>query len=242
MVSTGSTHGGSALGREVDWSPRAAPDGRLLIGRWCRVVPLADEHLEALFAEVCAPGTEPDWAYLATGPYDSFEDFAAMCRASTVEPGRLSTAILDAEGRPVGMASYLRIQPDQGSIEVGSILYGPSLQRTTAATEAMYLLMSHAFDELGYRRYEWKCNSLNARSMRAAERLGFTYEGTFRNAMVVKGRNRDTAWFSVTDLEWPLVRTALEIWMSEDNQGSEGQLQTLQSVRGELSGHGSGQR
>ena len=99
-------------------------------------------------------------------------------------------------------------------------------------------MMSHAFDDLGYRRYEWKCNSLNARSVRAAERLGFTYEGTFRNAMVVKGRNRDTAWFSITDDEWPLVRTALEIWMSEDNQGSEGQLETLEAVRRGLSGEG----
>jgi RimJ/RimL family protein N-acetyltransferase len=224
------------LGRPVDWSPRPAPDGRPLVGRWCRVVPLAEEHLPALYAEVCAPGTEADWAYLATGPYDDPEDFAAMCRASMSEPQRLSTVVLDTTGRPVGMASYLRIQPEHGSIEVGSILHGPSLQRTTAATEAMYLMMSHAFDDLGYRRYEWKCNSLNARSMRAAERLGFTYEGTHRNAMVVKGRSRDTAWFSITDDEWPLVRTALEIWMSDDNQGTEGQLQTLEAVRAELSG------
>ena len=226
------------LGRVVDWSPGQAPDGRPLTGRWCRVVPLTEEHVPALYAEVCAPGTEGDWAYLATGPYADLEDFAAMCTASLVEPQRLSAVVLDAAGKPVGMASYLRIQPDHGSVEVGSILYGPSLQRTTAATEAMYLMMSHAFDDLGYRRYEWKCNSLNARSVRAAERLGFTYEGTFRNAMVVKGRNRDTAWFSITDDEWPLVRTALEIWMSEDNQGSEGQLETLEAVRRGLSGEG----
>jgi len=239
VVSTSSTGGGRStggIGREVDGTPRAAPDGRPLVGRWCRVVPLAEEHLTALHAEVCAPGTEDDWAFLATGPYSDLDDFAAMCRASTTEPHRLSLAVLDADGRPVGMASYLRIQPEHGSIEVGSILYGPSLQRTTAATEAMYLLMSHAFDDLGYRRYEWKCNSLNVRSVRAAERLGFTYEGTHRNAMVVKGRSRDTAWFSIIDDEWPLVRTALEIWMSDDNQGSEGQLQSLEGVRRELSG------
>ena len=219
MVSTSSTSG---LGREVDWTPRAAPDGRPLVGRWCRVVPLGEEHVPSLYAEVCAPGTEDDWAYLATGPYAEVDDFAAMCRAATTEPQRLSMAVLDADGRPVGMASYLRIQPEHGSIEVGSILHGPSLQRTTAATEAMYLLMSHAFDDLGYRRLEWKCNALNARSCRAAERLGFTFEGIFRQHMIVKGGNRDTAWYSILDREWPAVNAGFEAWLAEENFDTEG--------------------
>ena len=224
------------VGRALDWTPRPAPDGRALEGRWCRVVPLGEEHLADLYAELNGPGSEGDWTYLSTpGPYARPEDFAAMCRASTTEPQRLSMVVLDVAGRAVGMVSYLRIQPAHGSVEVGAIMHGPSLQRTTAATEAMYLLMRHAFDDLGYRRYEWKCDSLNARSRAAALRLGFTYEGTWRNAMVTKGRSRDTAWFSVTDTEWPLVRAAFETWLAPENQTEAGQVRSLAEVRRTLS-------
>jgi len=223
------------VGRPLAWTPRPAPDGRLLAGRWCSVVPLDEPHLRDLYAEVCGVESDADWVYLAIGPYRTFEDFASMCRASMVEPGRLSAVLLDAHDRPVGMASYLRIQPEHGSVEVGSILLGPRLQRTTAATEAMYLMMRHAFDDLVYRRYEWKCDSLNARSRAAAARLGFTYEGTFRNAMVSKGRNRDTAWFSITDDEWPAIRKAFEAWLAPDNHSASGQVSSLQQVREQVS-------
>jgi RimJ/RimL family protein N-acetyltransferase len=132
-------------------------------------------------------------------------------------------AIVDtASGSPVGVASYLRIAPDMGSIEVGHLSYSPALQRTAAATEAMYLMMRRAFDELGYRRYEWKCDSLNAPSRAAAIRLGFQYEGLFRDAVVYKGRNRDNAWYSIVADEWPALRTAFERWLDPANFGPEG--------------------
>jgi len=124
--------------------------------------------------------------------------------------------------RPLGQAAYLRIVPDHGSIEIGNIWFGPPLQRTTAATEAIYLLARHAFDDLGYRRLEWKCNALNAASRRAAERFGFTFEGIFRNHLVVKGRNRDTAWFAIADDDWPAIRAGFEAWLAADNFDSEG--------------------
>lgn len=133
-------------------------------------------------------------------------------------------------GRAVGVLSLLRVQPDVGSIEVGHVHYSPSLQRRRAATEAQYLLMAYAFDDLHYRRYEWKCDALNAPSRAAAQRLGFRYEGTFRQASVVKGRNRDTAWYSIIDTEWPGVRTAIRSWLSEDNFDVSGRQRTRLDV------------
>jgi RimJ/RimL family protein N-acetyltransferase len=127
-----------------------------------------------------------------------------------------------ADGRPLGLASYLRIEPAFGTIEIGHIWFGPSLQRTTAATEAIYLLARHAFDDLGYRRLEWKCNALNAASRRAAERFGFTFEGVFRQHQVVKGRNRDTAWYAITDGEWPPIRAGFEAWLDPGNFHPDG--------------------
>jgi RimJ/RimL family protein N-acetyltransferase len=138
-----------------------------------------------------------------------------------------------ASDRPAGVASYLRIDPAMGSIEVGAILYSPALQRSPAATEAMYLMARHVFEELGYRRYEWKCDSLNQASRRAAERLGFRYEGTFRQAWVVKGRNRDTAWYSIIDSEWPALRNAFERWLDPSNFDAAGkQRARLEALRG----------
>ncbi len=130
--------------------------------------------------------------------------------------------ILDSDDVPVGLASYLRIDPDNGSIEVGHIHYSPLLQRQPAGTEAMFLMMSQVFDELGYRRYEWKCDALNASSRRAAERLGFTYEGTFRQATHYKGRNRDTAWFSIIDKDWPRICDAFNLWLELANFDDSG--------------------
>ncbi|HEY8501276.1 MAG TPA: GNAT family protein, partial [Solirubrobacterales bacterium] len=127
-----------------------------------------------------------------------------------------------ADGSPLGRAAYMRIEPQHGVIEIGAILLAPELQRTTGATEAIYLLARHAFDELGYRRFEWKCDSQNAASRRAAERFGFTYEGTFRQHMVIKDRNRDTAWFAITDDEWPRIKAGFETWLAPENFDADG--------------------
>lgn len=157
------------------------------------------------------------WAYLPYGPFESLATYGEWLGQMSSKPDPLFFAIIDqGSDRPVGVASYLRIDPEKGSIEVGHLAFSPLLQRTAAATEAMYLMMARAF-ALGYRRYEWKCNTLNAASRAAAERLGFTFEGVFRQAAVVKGRNRDTAWYSVIDGEWPRLREAFERWLAPAN-------------------------
>jgi RimJ/RimL family protein N-acetyltransferase len=167
------------------------------------------------------------WTYLAYGPFadqSAFERWLGE-RARSEDP--LFFAIVEsASGAASGMASYLNIEPAMGCIEIGHIWFAPPLQRTRAATEAIFLMMRHVFDDLGYRRLEWKCNALNAASMRAARRFGFTYEGTFRQHMVVKGRNRDTAWFSLLDREWPQIRAAFERWLAPSNFDPDGHQRT----------------
>lgn len=216
------------------WSARPRPPRTQLAGRLCVLEPLSSERHAVALHE--AYGDDPEgrnWTYLPYGPFASAEEYAAV--VATVENGDdpVFYAIVDREsGAPVGVASYLRIDPEYGSIEVGHLSYSPRLQGTTASTEAMYLMMRRAFDELGYRRYEWKCDSLNGPSRAAAERLGFVYEGTFRQAMIVKGRNRDTAWFSITDAQWPGVKAALEAWLSPDNFDDAGrQRRSLAELR-----------
>lgn len=173
---------------------------------------------------------------MPVGPFADQADFDGWLETAQRSHDPLFHAILDAEtGAGLGIASYLRIAPEIGVIEVGFIAFSPRLQGTTAATEAMYLMMAHAFDDLGYRRYEWKCDALNAASRRAAERLGFTYEGTFRQATIYKHRNRDTAWFSILDGEWPRVRSAFQAWLDPANFTPEGiQLRALQEIRGSI--------
>jgi RimJ/RimL family protein N-acetyltransferase len=162
------------------------------------------------------------WTYLPYGPFAMRADYQAWVSAGAVSTDPLFFAIVDqGTGRPVGVAAYLRIDPANGVIEIGHLAYALSLQRTTASTEAMYLMIRHVF-ELGYRRCEWKCNSLNAPSRAAARRLGFTHEGTFRQAMVTKGRNRDTDWFSIIDTEWPARRAEFERWLAPDNFAADG--------------------
>ena len=166
------------------------------------------------------------WTYLAYGPFRSRADYRAWIELNAVTTDPLFFAIVDnATGRATGVAAYLRIDPANGSIEIGHLAYSPALQRTAAATEAMYLMIRRAFD-LGYRRCEWKCNDLNEPSKTAARRLGFTFEGLFRQAMVVKGRNRDTAWFSIIDTEWPVHRAAFECWLAPDNFDANGRQRT----------------
>ena len=185
------------------WSPRPFPPRSPIEGRFCRVEPLdCDRHAADLFAANSADAEGRNWTYLPSGPYATFGLYRASLEAALRRERALAHAIIERDGgRAVGVASYLAIDPENGTIEIGSINYSPRLQRRPAATEAMYLLMRRVFDELGYRRYEWKCDSLNAPSRAAAQRLGFRYEGLFRQAVVYKGHSRDTAWFSVIDSE-----------------------------------------
>jgi RimJ/RimL family protein N-acetyltransferase len=168
-------------------------------------------------------GDEHIWTYLPYGPYESRDTFEERLHemAASEDPLFFAIAALPDE-RPLGIASYLRITPQAGSIEIGHIWFGTPLQRTVGATEAIFLLVRHAFDDLGYRRLEWACNALNEPSRRAAERFGFTFEGVFRQAQVVKGRNRDTAWYSIVNDEWPAIRAAFETWLAPDNFDPDG--------------------
>lgn len=214
---------GQPIGYDVPgWSPRPRPQPGPFEGRLCRVEPLLAEHAEALFEACAGPGNEDLWTYLPDGPFVDPGEFAARIGRTVADPGSVSVAVTDLDGTPLGLASYLRIDEPNGSVEVGGILLGRRLQRTTAATEAMYLMARHVFEDLGYRRYEWKCDALHAFSRAAALRLGFTYEGTFRNALVYKGRNRDTAWFAITDAEWARVAAGHRRWLSPENFDAQG--------------------
>lgn len=201
-----------------DWQPCARPPHTTLPGRYCDLVPLSLDHATELHAANCDDEEDRIWVYLAYGPFETEAEYRQWMTEVCFGDDPLFYAVVDIETRkPGGVASFLRIDPAMGVIEVGHINYAPVLQRSCAATEAMYLMMKHVFDDLGYRRYEWKCDALNARSRRAAERLGFTFEGVFRQAMVYNGRNRDSAWYSVLDSEWPAVKSEFERWLSPDN-------------------------
>lgn len=198
-------------------APAPAPERIRLEGRHVAVVPLDTAHAADLAGGAVGPGREALWQYMAAGPFDDAESFQAYIAACAASADPLFYAILDAGSRKaIGHASLMRIDRANRVIEVGNILYTPALQRTPGATEAMRLLAGYVFD-LGYRRYEWKCNALNAPSRRAAERLGFAYEGLFRQAVIVKGRNRDTAWFSMLDGEWPQLRQGFDRWLDPAN-------------------------
>ncbi len=202
-----------------------------LIGTYARLEPLdVDKHASDLFTAFA--GADHLWTYMPHGPFHAESEFGAWVESKQGEKDPYFYAIVDqSSGKVLGVASYLRIDPGARSIEVGWITYSPLLQRSRIATEAMFLMMRNAFD-LGYRRYEWKCNALNASSMRAAQRLGMTYEGTFRQATVVKGRNRDTAWFAIVDNEWPTMQRAFERWLEPANFDSRGtQLVSLDAIR-----------
>lgn len=195
-----------------------------MIGRFCRVVPLdPGAHAAALFALFSSAPDRRSWTYLVDDLPGNEPAFRERLERQAAGEDPLFHTILDARtGEPLGIASYLRIDPANGVIEVGHLHFGPTLQRKPAATEAMALMMSRAFDELGYRRYEWKCDALNAPSRAAALRYGFTFEGIFRNAVIVKGRSRDTAWFSITDVEWPRLRAAFAAWLDPSNFAADG--------------------
>ncbi len=217
---------GQPVGAPVEgWTPRAFPAHTSMEGRTCRLEPLdAARHGADLWQAQLLDADGRNWTYLPYGPFASEADHRAWVEDCQGQVDPQFYAIVEtASGQAVGVASYLRIVPEHGVIEVGHLNYTPRLQRTVASTEAMYLMMRRVFDEYGYRRYEWKCHAQNAPSWAAAERLGFTFEGVFRNAVVVKGRNRDTAWLSITHAEWPALRAAFEGWLSPANFDAAGQ-------------------
>lgn len=216
---------GQPIGFPVpNWTAPPSPPREPMVGQYCRLEPLAvEQHAADLFAANSVDTEGRMWTYLSYGPFDSLDSYIAWMKPMTKGDDPLFFAIVDGEsGKAVGVASYLRIAPAAGSIEVGHIVYSPALQRTPAATEAMYLMMKQAFN-LGYRRYEWKCDALNAPSRAAAQRLGFSFEGVFRQALIYKGRNRDTAWYAAIDQEWPALAAAFEQWLDPANFDAKGQ-------------------
>ncbi|MBN9889135.1 GNAT family N-acetyltransferase [Salipiger abyssi] len=214
---------GQPVGLPVDGSfPRPRPPHEPLDGRYVRLEPLSPAHAAGLYAAFAEDAAGRNWTYLPRGPFVDLAEAESWAAEAAQSADPLFFAICDPDGTPQGFCSYLRIDPANGVIEVGNIHYAPKLQKSAAATEAMYLMMARAFDTLGYRRYEWKCDALNTPSRRAAQRLGFKYEGTFRQAVIVKGRNRDTAWFSIIDREWPEVKARLEAWLAPANFTEDG--------------------
>lgn len=217
-------HLGQPVGLAVpDWQPPPRPAREIFEGRYCKAEPLdLDKHAASLYAAYSVDVEGGMWTYLSYGPFDSLARYRAWLETHCLGDDPLSYAIIDrATESPVGVASYVHIDPAAGSIEVGHLAYSPLLQRKPAATEAMYLMMKRAF-ELGYRRYEWKANALNARSRRAAQRLGLSFEGVFRQAAVHKGRNRDSAWYAAIDSEWPALEEAFRRWLAPENFDAQG--------------------
>ena len=215
---------GLPIGAEVDPSAAQRPARSTLRGRLATVVPLDPAaHEEALYEGTHGADREKLWLYMGAGPFSDRASFRAYLDKLAVSDDPLSfTIITNADGRAAGHASYMRMAPEHRVIEVGNIFYTASLARSAAATEAMYLMAKHIFEDLNYRRYEWKCNALNEPSRRAALRLGFSFEGIFRQHMIQKGRNRDTAWFAMLDHEWPARRARFEAWLRPENFDESG--------------------
>jgi RimJ/RimL family protein N-acetyltransferase len=205
-----------------EWAQPPWPEHAAMEGRFCRLEPLDPErHARDLYQANGIDAEGRNWTYLPYGPFNSFEEYHSWLKQWVTISDPMFFAIIDRTShQAVGVCSYLRIDPRHGSIEVGHLCFSPLLQGGPAATEAMYLMMKYAF-RLGYRRYEWKCNALNIPSRRAAQRLGLSFEGIFRQAAVVKGRNRDTAWYAAIDEEWPALQSAFEDWLAPDNFDAE---------------------
>jgi RimJ/RimL family protein N-acetyltransferase len=210
----------------AQWQPVPLPEAITLTGNWVELLPLsAAQHTHALWRAV--QGHDEVWDWLGDGPYEREEALFAALELKEKGAAARFFAVLpyDAQGEAgpaVGYASLMRIDAGNGVVEVGNVMFSPALQRTPAATEAMFLMAQYVFDRLGYRRYEWKCNALNLPSRRAAERFGFTFEGVFRQHMVIKGQNRDTAWYSMLDSEWPGRKQAFEAWLAPENFDADG--------------------
>ncbi|WP_240641510.1 alpha/beta fold hydrolase [Nocardioides ferulae] len=229
-------HGQPVGATVAGWTARPRLGGTVLRGRWVTAEPIADEHTEPLYAAVCGPGDEPLWTYRPAPFPTGREQFQQeVVRRLADHPDSATYVFVPHDGprggRAAGLATFFPCSPAAGTVEISGVLFGRALQRTTAATEAIHLLLRHAFDDRGYRRVEWKCDSRNEPSRRAAARLGFSHEGRFRQHMVVKGRNRDTDWFSMLDGEWPQIRARHQRWLSPDNFGPGGrQLSRLEDL------------
>lgn len=217
-----------------NWTARERPGQWPLTGERVVLEPLDwSEHEEGLYKAVAAPAVSEIWTYMPIGPFESQKQFRKVFARVAADLGWEVMVIRRARGGDIlGMSSYMRIREPHGSVEIGCVAFGPDLKRSAEATEAMSLMAEHVFDELGYRRYEWKCHNDNAASRRAAERLGFVFEGVFRNDMVVKGKSRDTAWFAMTDEDWPSIRKAFKAWLSTKNFDASGaQKKPLEAYR-----------
>jgi RimJ/RimL family protein N-acetyltransferase len=226
----------------LSWTHASTPGRNALNGDLVRLEILdPDRHAESLFVSSHGEGSARLWQNLPYGPFAGQEQFTSWLKQRAASSDPLFFAVVDWKSmRALGMASFMRMVPEFGVIEIGNIWFAPELQRTRQSTEAIYLMARHAFDDLGNRRLEWKCDSLNEPSKRAAERFGFTYEGLFRQHMVVKGRNRDTTWFSMTDGEWPVRKAAFEAWLAPENFDESGrQRRSLAALRGSAQGKGS---
>jgi RimJ/RimL family protein N-acetyltransferase len=210
--------------RLAQWTPRPRPERRVIAGRYVRLEPVeVARHGDDLYAAGSGPGSESLWRYLPDGPFPDRTSFEPWLNNAAGSTDPLFFAVVDQQtNRAEGRLSLLRIDPAHGVIETGHILFGPGLARSRGATEAIYLQARTVFDELGYRRFEWKCNNANEPSKRAAIRFGFTFEGVFRQHMVVKGQNRDTAWYAMLDHEWPARKRAFEAWLAPENFDASG--------------------
>lgn len=220
------------VGDQIEnWSPCPCPSKNILSGRYCNLELLnIEKHSKDLFAALLFENNGESWTYLSCGPFEKIAEFNQWIETTTAKSDPILYAVLDKKTQmPIGISGYLRIFPEHGTIEIGHIHFSQKLKKTPLATEAIYLMISHAFDELNYRRLEWKCNSLNEASKNAALRYGFQYEGTFRQMNVFKDRNRDTAWFSILDTEWPKLKIKFEKWLDKSNFDNNGnQLKRLQ--------------
>ncbi len=216
-----------------NWTKCGLPDQSSLVGRFVTADPFQDSRdTGPLYDAIGGDRNAPLWTYIPVGPFSTAKELGAFFTFCQTNLNWLTYVFRSPAGDVLGTASYMRVRPEHGSIEVGSVVFSPTLQRTPAATEAMYLMARTVFDDLGYRRYEWKCNGNNAASKRAAERFGFVYEGTFRQDMVVKGENRDTCWYSMMDKEWPRAKRTFEAWLSPSNFDATGnQKKKLASLR-----------
>lgn len=226
---------GQPIGQPLPgWTARPLPEPVTLEGSYCRVEPLsAPRHANDLYSAYSLAVDGRDWTYMPVGPFAHKDDYRKYVATVTQAADPLHYAIIDLnDGKAVGSLALMRQDPGNGVVEVGHVAFSPRLKQTPIASEAQFQLMSYVFEGLGYRRYEWKCDALNAPSRSAAERLGFTFEGIFRQALIYKGRSRDTAWYSIIDSEWPHIRKAFRAWLASDNFDSHGrQRRSLSEVR-----------
>ncbi|MCY4044536.1 MAG: GNAT family protein [Cellvibrionales bacterium] len=225
MNNAGMNGFGQPVGDSLDdWQGAKLPGEHTLSGKFCRLERLdVNRHVEPLFDVLCEAAFAKNWTYLPYGPFETFDRFLTWLTSVSSDKDPLFFVVVNTQdSSALGLVSFLAIQPQRGSIEVGHVHYSSQLQRTAIATEAMFLMMQHVFDGCGYRRYEWKCDNHNEKSKKAALRLGFQFEGVFRQHLVYKGRSRDTAWFSVLDNEWPSLQQAYVAWLSASNFDAQG--------------------